>query len=120
MKHLFKFLFIGGINTVFFYLTYALFIFIGFHYTVAVTIAAVIAMFFSFKTFGKFVFKSNDNKLITKFILVTLINYLLNIIIIFFFKKFGYNSYLAGLFATIIVACNSFVLNKYYVFKKVN
>lgn len=116
MKDLFRFLFIGVINTVFFYLTYALFVFIGFHYSVAVTFAAIIAMFFSFRTFGKFVFRNNDNKLLGKFILVTIVNYLLNIIIIFLFKEFGYNNYTAGLIATIIVAFNSFVLNKYYVF----
>ena len=120
MKHFVKFVFFGVINTIFFYLVYAFFIFIGFHYGIAVTIAAIIAMFFSFKTFGKFVFQNNNNKLLVKFIFVTIINYLLNLFVVFLFVKFGYNSYIAGLFATVTVAVNSFILNKYYVFKKVN
>jgi len=116
MKTIIKFLLIGIVNTVFFYFIYALFIFFEFHYAIATLSATSIGTVFSFRTFGKFVFRNNDNKLLGKFILVTIVNYLLNIIIIFLFKEFGYNNYTAGLIATIIVAFNSFVLNKYYVF----
>ncbi len=119
MKQLFKFLVVGLINTIFFYLVYALFIFLNFHYSIASLLATIVAMFFSFKTFGKFVFDNNNNKLLVKFLLVTIINYLLNILIIYVFKEFGHNSYIAGLFAALLVACNSFVLNKFYVFKKI-
>ena len=114
---LFKFLVVGGVNTLFYYLVYALFIYLNFRYPIAVFFATVVAMLFSFKTFGKFVFKKSDNRLLTKFILVTLINLLLNIALIYFFNKFGFNNYISGLFATLFVALNSFVLNKFFVFK---
>lgn len=119
MKKIIKFLFIGAINTVFFYLSYVLFIFLGLHYSLAVFIAAVIAMFFSFKTFGKFVFNSKDNRLLFRFIFVTIVNYALNILIIYIFKELGYNYYISGLFATFVVAINSFILNNYFVFRTI-
>ena len=89
----------------------------NFHYVTAVLLAATIAMLFSFKTFGKFVFKKDDNRLIFKFLLVTIINYLLNVLVIYIFKENGYNSYMSGAFSAIVVAINSFLLNKFFVFK---
>jgi len=118
MKTIIKFLLIGIVNTVFFYFIYALFIFFEFHYAIATLSATSIGTVFSFKTFGKFVFDNSNNKLLLKFIAVTIFNYFLNIFIISQVKVFGINDYLAGLIAVIIVAVNAFVLNKYYVFKK--
>ena len=107
----------GVINTVFFYFIYALFIFIGLDYILAVTFSTSISMFFSFRAFGMFVFNNNDSNLLFKFALVSVANYLLNVIIIYLFKKIGYNSYIAGLISVTIVSFSSFILNKYYVFK---
>ena len=73
---------------------------------------------FSFKTFSKLVFNNKDNKLIVKFIIVYGFNIVLNIFIIkSYLYLFNENLYTAGLFATVIVALNSFILNKFYVFK---
>ena len=118
MKVLTKFIFIGIINTIFFYLIYAFLIFVGFHYTLATLFATSVGMLFSFKTFGKFVFDSNNNRLLIKFIFITIFNYFFNIFIIMQLKIFGYNDYISGLIAVMIVAVSSFILNKYYVFRK--
>jgi len=120
MRVLSKFVMIGILNTIFFYLMYAFLIYLGLHYSLATFFATCIGMFFSFKTFGKFVFDNDKNNLLLKFIFVTIFNYLLNIFIIYQCKLFGYNNYNAGLIAVMLVACSSFLFNKYYVFKKVN
>ncbi len=109
---------IGILNTLFYYLTYALLIYLHLHYSLAVFSATFLTMIISFKSFGVFVFKNSDNRLFFKFILVTILNYLLNIIIIYFLKKYEYNSYTAGFISAIIVAINSFFLNNFFVFKQ--
>ncbi|MEJ5168885.1 MAG: GtrA family protein [Arcobacteraceae bacterium] len=113
-----RFLFIGTLNTIFYYAIYALFIFIGFNYILALSVSTLIGMLFSFKMFGKFVFNSSDGRLIAKFVVAVFINYLIAVCLVYMFKQFGFNYYLSGLFASIIGAGSSFLLNKYYVFKK--
>lgn len=112
-----KFLIAGSFNTLFYYTMYALFIYLNFHYSNAVLIATILTMFVSFKTFGKFVFQKHDNRLIFKFTLLTLLNYILNIFLIFLLKEYNYNDYIAGIIAAIFVAINSFLVNKFFVFK---
>jgi putative flippase GtrA len=114
-----RFLFIGTLNTIFYYTVYALLIFVGLNYIVAVTVSTLIGMLVSFKMFGRFVFNSSDGRLIIKFTLATLINYILAVCFIYMFSNLGFNYYLSGLLATVIGAFCSFVLNKYYVFKKI-
>jgi putative flippase GtrA len=111
-----KFLAVGGVNTLVYYLLYALGVFVGLGYVVAVVIATIITMFVSFKTFGSLVFQDSNNAKILRFIGVTLLNTVLNIVGIYILKEFGCNSYTAGFFTTIAVAINSFVLNRYFVF----
>ena len=112
-----KFLLAGSLNTLFYYGLYALLIYLQFHYVNAVLFATIITMFVSFKTFGTFVFKKSDNRLLFKFILLTLLNYTLNIIIIYLLKEYNFNDYASGIIATTIVAIHSFILNKVFVFK---
>ena len=114
---LIKFVLTGLLNTLFYYSIYALFLFFSFNYIIAVVLATAVGMLFSFKTFGKFVFQKNDNGLLSKFLLVTLINTFLNIVIIFLLKEYNLDDYTAGAIATFIVAINSFTLNKFFVFK---
>lgn len=113
-----KFILVGILNTIFYYLLYTFFIYIDFSYILAVVFATCIGVVFSFKTFSKLVFNNKDNKLIVKFIIVYGFNIVLNIFIIkSYLYLFNENLYTAGLFATVIVALNSFILNKFYVFK---
>ena len=115
-----KFIGVGIINTIFYYLLYSIFIFFTHNYVLAVIGANIIGILFSFKTFGKYVFKNEDNKLLFKFLLVYGWNIILNIILIKIFNVFIQNLYVSGLFATMIVALNSFFLNKIYVYQRVN
>jgi len=113
-----RFLWVGGVNTLFGYSCYALFIFLGFDYKVAVLLATIIGVLFNYYTMGKYVFYSSGQGLIFKFILVYIIIYLVNIWLIGIFNKAGYNDYVSGLFSIIPCAVISFILNKFFVFRR--
>ncbi len=114
-----RFLIIGGVNTVFAYSIYALSIFLGAHYTLAVLLSTVIGTCFSFKTMGTMVFDNPDNMLIFKFIAVYALCYFLNIGILRVLTLMGVtNLYIAGLTSSLLVALVSFSLNKWVVFRK--
>lgn len=116
-----KFVVVGVVNTIFYYTLYAIFIYMGFEYYLAVILATVLGILFSFKTFSKLVFNNSDNKLIFKFILVYGFNIVLNICIIkVYVYLYNDNLYIAGLIATMLVAINSFIFNKFYVFRRDN
>lgn len=114
-----RFLIIGAMNTAFAYGLYALFIFLGCHYTLAVFLSTVIGICFSFKTLGAFVFNNPDNRLIFKFFAVYGVCYLVNVGILRLLTAAGMeNLYAAGLISSFLVAMVSFFLNKFIVFKK--
>ena len=112
-----KFIVVGIFNTIFYYACYSLFLFLFGNYILAIILANIIGIGFSFKSFSKFVFDNKNNKLIIKFILVYSWNIILNIVLVKIFSYFM-DYYLAGFFATGIVALNSYLLNKNFVFKK--
>lgn len=118
-EQIIRFLIIGCVNTVFAYCIYALSIFLGAHYTLAVLISTVIGICFSFKTMGTMVFDNPDNKLIFKFVAVYTGCYFLNISILRLLTMIGLkNLYIAGLTSSLLVALVSFCLNKWVVFRK--
>lgn len=112
-----KFIFVGVLNTAFGYLAYALLLFLGLHYTLAVVLSTIAGVLFNFKTTGTIVFKNNNNKLIFKFVAVYAITTTLGIIILRMAELAGINLYLAGLVSTGICAIITFLLNKNWVFK---
>lgn len=113
-----KFLFVGCLNTVFGYSIFALFIFLGFHYILAVTLSTIIAIIFNFFSTGRLVFKNNNNQLIFKFLFVYFITWLINTGFIYIYKLFiGSNLYIAGFLILFPNAMLTFILMKYYVFK---
>lgn len=113
-----RFIFVGILNTIFGYSLFALFIYFNIHYSLAVFLSTLLGVLFNFKTIGNLVFKSNDNSLIFRFILVYVILYLCNISLISLSNKILNDYYLSGLIATICCAVISFMLNKKYVFKE--
>ena len=114
-----RFLIIGSINTGFAYGLYALFVFMGCHYAVAVFLSTVIGICFSFKTLGTLVFDNPDNRLILKFFSVYAICYFVNVGILKLLTGLGLeNLYVAGLISSFLVALVSFFLNKFVVFRR--
>lgn len=116
-KQIINFMLVGIINTIFGYSIYALLIFLGLNYILSVFFSTVLGVLFNFKTISKYVFESNNNKLIFKFMFVYFIVFIVNIFLIKVFKIFDINDYFAGFFAIIPVAILSFLLNKFFVYK---
>lgn len=116
----FRFLIIGGINTLFGYSIFALFIFIGLHYALASFLALLAGVLFNFKTTGRFVFQSKNNLLIFKFASIYLMIYLINVGFLKFMATLYINMYLAGALVVFPVAILSFTLQKKFVFRTEN
>lgn len=111
-----KFLMVGALNTAFGYIIFALFIFLKFHYSLAILFATILGIVFNFKTTGSIVFKNNDNKLIFRFFAVYFITYILNTALIKLFTMINFNLYYAGIIILLPMAVISFVLMKKFVF----
>lgn len=114
-----KFLATGILNTVFGYSLYAAFIFLGLNVSASLAIATILGVFFNFKTIGQLVFNSKDNSLIFKFFFIYIITFFINLSLIKCFVAIGFNEYFSGIIAIVPVSIMSFILNKYFVFKKV-
>lgn len=109
---------VGILNTVFGYSLFALFIFLKFHYSLAVLFSTILGVFFNFKTIGKLVFKSNDNSLIVRFIAVYGVAYLLNVAGLRLLSSFHLDMYRAGAVLILPMAVISFILHRGFVFRE--
>ncbi|MBS4759614.1 MAG: GtrA family protein [Clostridium sp.] len=113
-----KFVLVGILNTLFGYCAYAVLLFLGLHYSLAVILSTIAGVLFNFKTTGTLVFQNRNNGLIFKFFAVYAIICSINILLLKIAKIFAVNLYLAGFVTTCFMAVLSFLLNKNWVFKK--
>lgn len=113
-----RFLFIGGINTLFGYSVYVTGLILGLHFSLAALFANILGVLFNFKTTGRFVFKSRNNALIFRFIGVYIFLYLLNVSLLNLFHLFSFDLKIAGAMTLLPLAILSFLLNKAFVFKR--
>lgn len=113
-----RFIAVGVVNTLFGYGIYALLIYLGLNYMVAVLFATVAGVLFNFKTIGRYVFKSSDSSLLLKFIIVYSIIYGINVGLIWLFSLWNIDYYTAGFLAIVPCAAISFILNKLFVFQE--
>ena len=113
---LLRFFFVSGLNTIFGYGLFAILVFIGLVYPIALLVATIAGILFNFKTIGIIVFKNRDNLLIFRFFGVYGITYLFNLGGLALFKYFEINIYLAGAILLIPVGLLAFLLNKVFVF----
>ncbi len=112
-----KFLFVGAINTLFGYIVFAIFNFIGLHYSLSVFLSTVLGVLFNFKTTGCIVFKNGNNKLFIKFVLVYALTYLFAVSMLTVFSKIGLeNMYINYALIIPVNALLSYFLMKKFVF----
>ena len=115
------FLFVGVLNTIVGYGTYFIGIKCGLHFMVASAIGQTIGTVHSY-IWNKFLtFQSKEKSLseIFRFVMVYVVQYLVNVnLIALFVKKAGLSDELAGLFATIICTAVSFFGHKFFSFRK--
>lgn len=115
-----RFLFVGGINTLFGYSVFSVFILLQIHYALASLFSTILGIIFNFFTTGKIVFRNNDPKLIFKFFGVYGIIYLINLLFLKLFDTYHVNMLIAGAILVFPVAILSYFLNKALVFRVKN
>ena len=111
-----RFLLVGGINAVFSYSVYAVFLLVGLGYALANLLALIAGILFSFKTQGTWVFNNTANRLFFRFVICWLLIYLCNIGFIRQMLIFGLDAYTAGALAIPPIVVISYLVQKYFVF----
>jgi len=111
-----RFLLVGVLNTLFGYLLFALLLFVGIHYAIALLLSTVAGVFFNFRTIGRLVFGSRDDSRIVRFFGAYAVTYVLGAGGLRIAKAAGIDLYLAGATLTLGLAFVSFLLNRRYVF----
>lgn len=113
----FRFLFVGGINTLFGYLVYSILILIGLHFALASFLSTLVGIIFNFFTTGNIVFKNKNPRLIFRFFGVYGITYLINVGCLKVFEILNVNMIVAGAILLLPIAIISYFLNRALVFK---
>jgi len=112
-----RYIMVGLLNTAVGYSFFAVFIFFGLHYSLAVLLATILGVLFNFKTIGTIVFKNNSNSLIIRFVAVYILTYFLNVEGLHVLKNFRFDIYLAGALMLAPMSIISFILHKTFVFR---
>lgn len=114
-----KFIFVGILNTIVGYGTYALLIFFGFNYIISSTVSTIVGVINSFILNKKITFsdKGINKKTPFKFISVYLFSYFIGLFnLSIFIKKLGFNPYLAGFINLFITTLISWFGHRYFSF----
>jgi putative flippase GtrA len=117
-RHFLRYLFVGGINTLFGYSAFALLLYLGLHYALASFIATCSGILFNFNTTGRIVFKQSDHSLLFKFLLVYAQLYFINLLLLKLMKIYAINLYLGSAATILPMAFLAYLLNKRFVFTK--
>ncbi len=115
-----KFLSVGILNTIFGYSIYALFLFLGFTYTLALLFSTVLGVAFNYFNFGKFVFSGlRGGMIFCKFVAVYVGIYALNVVVLRVLVQYVLlNPYAGQLMCIPLSVLISWLLMNYWVFKR--
>lgn len=111
------FLAVGVLNTLFGYAVFSLGIWLGLHYSAAIACATVLGTLFNFKSTGRLVFGSTDNRALVRFVGVYAVIYALNVAAVGTLVRVGFSEYASGLIVIIPLALVSYWLNARFVFR---
>lgn len=114
-----RFLFVGGVNTLFGYGVFSFFIFISIHYSVAALLSTILGVIFNFFSTGKIVFNSVNKKAFPKFVLAYVVTYFLNIAGLKILQDLNFNSYEAGAMMIAPLSVFSYFILKIFVYHKI-
>jgi putative flippase GtrA len=112
-----RFLLVGALNTVFGYGLFVAFLYIGFHYSIAAFLSTVLGICFNFKTIGRLVFDSRDNRRIICFFGVYSLTFAFNLLGLRILSAAGIDAYTGGAILLLPAAVFGYALNKKFVFK---
>lgn len=117
-----RFLFVGGYNTVFSYLLYVVFVYVGMTAQLALLLSFLISSINSYLTQKFYVFLTRGNYLkeYVKCLVTWMGSYVLNAALLFVLMKFvGLNAYFAEFVVLVLLTIYSFVVLKYFAFKTI-
>lgn len=113
-----RFLAVGALNAAFGYGVFcAVFAFTG-HSLAAVTISTIAGVLFNFRSTGVIVFGSSDSRLLTRFIAVYALLFVVNALALRALEALGAGAIFAQAGLTPLLAVLSYVLNRDFVFAK--
>lgn len=118
---IYKFIFVGILNTVFGYSLFALLIYLQIFYLLALTISHLLATFNSYLWNRFFTFKSKNRiqKELVKFLIIYTSIYILNFLLLYIWVDlFNINPLISQLFILVLVTTISFLGQRYLVFKR--
>jgi putative flippase GtrA len=113
---------VGAINTIVAYLTYALLIYIGIHYTISLAMDYIVGIFLGLFLHKNYTFKLDKSKkidinILGKSIILGVITYIVNIFLLYvLIDVYKHNEYLSQIIALIVVVVMSFLFYKFYIF----
>lgn len=113
-----RFLAVGCLNSIFGYGCFAILLYAGIHYALALLLATVAGVLFNFKSTGVLVFKSHNNRLIFRFLAVYGLVYGVNVTCIKLLQVLGVGPYYGGALLLLPMALLAFLLNRKYVFRR--
>ena len=112
-----RFLVVGALNTAFGYSVYAALILLGLERFAAVLIGTVLGVLFNFKTTGRIVFRSHDNRLLLRFVLVYVVQYAFNVgLLELLCRGAGFGSLVGQAISLPLVVVLTYELNRRFVF----
>ena len=111
-----RFLVVGGINTVFGYSVFAVLILLKVAYPIAAFLSTVLGVLFNFKSYGRLVFGSHDNRLIFRFFGVYGVCYLLGLAPLAWAKAHAVPILLMAAICALPMAAIGFWLQRAFVF----
>lgn len=118
-KRLLRFGMIGVWNTIFPYALYALAVYIGAAYYIALLFASIAGVVNNYLTFRAFVFGDRQNASVLRYLLGFAAVYIVSVATTgLFINVGGFNPYLANAMAIPIIAGVSFIVNNLYVFRR--
>ena len=118
-KQFIRFLAVGIANSGVGYGLFALLIWCGLSYPVAIALATVAGVAFNFQTTGRLVFGSADKRLMFKFVIVYAVVYVISLGLVTILLRSNLNVYVAYGLSLPIVAVITFFLQRKFVFKTI-
>jgi putative flippase GtrA len=116
-SQLFRFLLVGGLNTVVGYGLFAGFTWAGVPYPIAIGLATVLGVAFNFQSTGRLVFGGAPLSHLGRFVAVYVVVYLVNVGSVALLLRTGLNVYLANVLVILPLALLAFVLQRRFVFE---
>lgn len=111
-----RYLFTGGINALVGFSFYSALILLKLHYSLAIFLALIFGVLFNFKSYSSLVFNSNDNRVIFKFALVYLVNYLCTTFFTWLLLHMIPNTIVVGAMLILPMAALTYLLSRRFVF----